>query len=98
MTYLAARGAASRPERARRLVFLRACNSARLKQLSAHGTRKGRGAIFKENGADPEKRMAILGHETHSEAAHYSQSANLIKTATGIESSKSLYQAGKNSE
>lgn len=52
---------------------------------SAHGVRKGRAAMFKENGAPADKRMAILGHETESEANHYSKSADLRKIIEGTE-------------
>ena len=98
MTYLAARGAASRPEKSAASCFSCACNSAGLKQLNAQGIHKGRVPIFKENGADPEKSMAILSCETHSEAAHYSQSADLIKTVTGVKRSNSLYRVGVNAK
>ena len=55
--------------------------------LSAHGIRKHRASVFKENGAAPEQRMAFLGHETQSEAARYSKSADLQKIVSGKESS-----------
>jgi site-specific recombinase XerD len=44
---------------------------------TAHGIRKGRAAMFRENGASAEQRMGVLGHETESEASHYSKSADL---------------------
>lgn len=52
---------------------------------TAHGIRKGRASIFKENGASAEQRMAILGHETESETLHYSKSADLKRTIEGTE-------------
>ena len=55
------------------------------KGKTAHGVRKGRAAIFKENGALAEQRMAILGHETISETQHYSKSADLKRTIEGTE-------------
>lgn len=54
---------------------------------TAHGIRKGRSAIFKENGASTDQRMAILGHETEAEALHYSKSADLRRTIEGTKSS-----------
>jgi len=39
----------------------------------------GRAAIFKENGASLEQRLAWLGQETEEEARRYSRSADLKK-------------------
>jgi len=52
---------------------------------AAHGIRKGRAAMFKENGAPADKRMAILGHETEAEASNYSKSADLRRIIEGTE-------------
>lgn len=43
--------------------------------MTAHGIRKHRGAVFKENGASADKRLAIPGHgtEAEAEAARYSK-------------------------
>lgn len=65
--------------------FSRACTDAELPSHSAHGIRKGRAAMFKENAASADQHMAILGHETESEAMHYSKSADLRKIITGTE-------------
>jgi site-specific recombinase XerD len=67
--------------------FSNACNLAGLPHLSAHGVRKHRASAFKENGATPEQRMAILGHESKQEADRYSKSADLRKVITNGESS-----------
>lgn len=56
--------------------FAQACREAGL-DLSAHGIRKGRAAMFRENGATEDQRMAILGHETRDQATAYSRSADL---------------------
>ncbi|WP_157771601.1 hypothetical protein [Thioclava nitratireducens] len=50
---------------------------------SAHGLRKLRAAIFRENGATKDQRMAILGHETAAEAEHYDKSADLKRVVKG---------------
>lgn len=89
MTFLTTRAGASRSHKALSSWFSRACTEAGLPGLSAHGVRKGRAAIFKENGAEVEKRMAILGHETEAEARAYSSSADLERTIRGTEISKS---------
>lgn len=62
--------------------FSRACTAAGLPHLSAHGVRKHRASTFKENGATPEQRMAILGHESKQEADRYSKLADLRKVIT----------------
>ena len=62
--------------------FAAACRAAGL-DLSAHGIRKGRAAVFRENGATAEQRMAILGHETEGEATAYSRSADLRRVIDG---------------
>jgi len=63
--------------------FAAACRQAGIKGKSAHGLRKHRAAVFKENGASAEQRMAILGHETASEAKDYAASASLARTIWG---------------
>ena len=66
--------------------FSKAATAAGLdKDKSAHGIRKGRAAMFKENGAATDQRMAILGHETEGEAQRYSKSADLQRIITGTE-------------
>ena len=66
--------------------FSKAATSAGLDVgKAAHGIRKGRAAMFKENGAPSDKRMAILGHETEAEATRYSKSADLRKIIEGTE-------------
>lgn len=89
LTYLCKTNGAPRSAKGAASWFSRACTSAGLPDLSAHGIRKGRAAIFKENGASQEQRMAILGHETKEEALHYSKSADLQKIISGTESANS---------
>lgn len=81
-------GAAKSPKAAAQW-FSKACTSADLPGHSAHGIRKGRAAVFRENGATAEQRMAILGHETEAEAKKYSRSADLARIITGTKSSNS---------
>lgn len=92
MTWLATQGGHSRSTKAAVGWFSRACNDAGLKHLTSHGIRKGRSAIFKENGASPEKRMAWLGHETVAEAQNYSKSADLRRTIQGTKFQQKLEQ------
>lgn len=64
--------------------FSAACRAAGLERgKTAHGIRKGRAAMFKENGTTSDQRMAILGHETEAEARRYSASADLRRTVEG---------------
>jgi integrase len=72
--------------------FSQACTAAGLPSLSAHGVRKHRAAMFKEAGAEPEKRMAILGHATEAEATRYSKSADLRRVISGTKSSNPIVQ------
>ncbi|HBT02186.1 MAG TPA: hypothetical protein DEB47_20565 [Citreicella sp.] len=85
MTFLVTRSGAARSHKAAAQWFSRACSEAGLAELSAHGIRKHRASIFKENGATNEQRMAILGHETEAEATRYSRSADLRKIVSGTE-------------
>lgn len=89
MTFLTTRQGAPRSHKSAAQWFSRAYTDAGLTGLSAHGIRKHRASVFKENGATPEQRMAFLGHETQSEAARYSKSADLQKVVSGTESSNS---------
>lgn len=72
--------------------FSGVCTAAGLPDHSAHGIRKGRAAIFKENGASADQRMAILGHETEEEAQNYSKSADLVRIVSGTEKFQLLEQ------
>ncbi len=79
-TFLTKRDGQPRSHKSTASWFSLACKEAGLEDRSSHGIRKGRAAMFKENGASPEKRMAILGHETEKETHGYSKSADLILT------------------
>ena len=85
MTYIVTAKGAPLSHKSAAQWFSRACTAAGLPALSAHGIRKHRASVFKENGATAEQRMAVLGHETESEATHYSKSADLKKTIMGTE-------------
>jgi integrase len=63
--------------------FSAACRKAGIDGKTAHGIRKFRAGVFKENGASADQRMAILGHETDAEARRYSAGASLVRTVTG---------------
>lgn len=91
--YLTTQGGKARSEKAATTWFSKAARAAGLEQgKTAHGIRKGRSAIFKENGASSDQRMAILGHESEAEALHYSKSADLRRTIEGTKSSNSSEQ------
>lgn len=88
MTYITTSAGAPRSHKGAAQWFSRAATAAGLdKEKTAHGVRKYRAAFFKERGATPEQRMAILGHETEAEASRYSKSADLKKVITGTDSS-----------
>lgn len=82
MTFLATRQGASRSPRAATQWFSKACRDAGVDK-TAHGIRKYRAVMFREGGATPDQRMAILGHDTEKMAAHYSKSADLARVISG---------------
>lgn len=85
LTWLTTKAGAARSAKSVSSWFSRACTEAGLPELSLHGLRKGRAAMFRENGATPDQRMAILGHETEGETHHYSKSADLRRIISGTE-------------
>lgn len=94
MTFLTTQSGASRSGKSTASWFSKSCTEAGLPGRSAHGIRKGRAAMFKENGASVEAVMAILGHKTPTESREYSKSADLLRVITGTESSNSESQVG----
>lgn len=84
MTYLCTAQNRPRSPKAAAAWFSKACRDAGISK-TAHGIRKYRASVFKENGASDAQRMAILGHETATEAARYSKSADLRRVITGTE-------------
>lgn len=94
LTYLVTAQGAPRSQKAASQWFAAACRAAGLTGLTAHGIRKHRAAVFQENGATADQRMAILGHETESEARRYARSADLVRTVAG-QVSNSPAQVGK---
>jgi site-specific recombinase XerD len=92
MTWIITASGATRSPKAAAQWFSAACRTAGLIGLSAHGIRKHRAAVFKENGATEEQRMAILGHDSASEATRYSKSADLKKIITGTQGDTSPEQ------
>lgn len=90
MTFLATAQGRTRSQKSASQWFSAACRAAGL-DLSAHGIRKGRATVFRENGATEDQRMAVLGHETQEEANAYSKSADLRRV---IESSNSSSNFG----
>ncbi|MEM6309982.1 MAG: tyrosine-type recombinase/integrase [Pseudomonadota bacterium] len=86
MTFLTTESGKSRSAKSVASWFSKSATQAGLDPAkTAHGVRKGRAAVFKENGALAEQRMAVLGHETLSETQHYSKSADLKRTIQGTE-------------
>lgn len=65
--------------------FSAACRAAGLVDKTAHGLRKYRAEVLRENGASTDQRMAILGHETAAEARHYSSGADLVRVVSDFQ-------------
>ncbi|WP_172794950.1 tyrosine-type recombinase/integrase [Loktanella sp. 3ANDIMAR09] len=97
LTYLVTERARPRSPKSATQWFARACRDAGLDDgKTAHGLRKLRAAMMREMGATKDQRMAILGHETETEADHYAKSADLRRVIAGTESSNPV-QLSKNS-
>ena len=75
-TFLATQSGAPRSPKAATQWFAAAARAAGV-AATAHGIRKHRAAVFRENGATQDQRMAILGHESEAEARRYAKSADL---------------------
>lgn len=86
LTFMTTAHGQPRSIKAASMWFARAAKAAGIAK-TAHGIRKHRAAVFAENGASQDQRMAILGHETTSEAVHYSKSADLRRIISGTETS-----------
>lgn len=96
LSFLAVPNGRPRSPKAATQWFSHACREAGLDAgKTAHGLRKLRSAMMRENGATEEQRMAILGHETTTEARRYSKSASLARIITGTENSQ---LTGQNSQ
>ena len=92
MRYIVTKAGHPRSTKSAAAWFSRVCTRAGLPTLSAHGIRKLRAAMFRENGASEDQRMAILGHESKQMASHYSKSADLRKVISGTNSSNPGFQ------
>ncbi len=92
MTWMVTEHGGPRSPKAATQWFSKSCTQAGLPDLTSHGIRKGRAAMFKENGATLDQRLAWLGQETESEGRHYSKSADLRKVIeTRTESANLIY-------
>ena len=86
MTYIVTSWGAPRSHKGASQWFSRASTAAGIApNKAAHGIRKYRAAQFLEGGANAEQRMAVLGHDTRTEAARYSKSADLKKVISRTE-------------
>lgn len=95
LVWITTRRGAPRSAKAASQWFSAACRAAGVAK-TAHGIRKHRAAIFRENGATPDQRMAILGHETTAQEAHYSKSADLRRIISGTKLHNPLHNSEKN--
>lgn len=76
LTWLSTKRGASRSPKAAGSWFSRAAKAAGIEGKSAHGVRKYLAAYMAERGATEAQRMAILGHDTTSQARDYAKSAD----------------------
>lgn len=83
MTFLSTARGTSRSEKAAGAWFRKAAEAAGIYGKSAHGVRKYLAAYMAERGATEAQRMAILGHDTTSQARDYSKSADARRIVSG---------------
>lgn len=62
-----------------------AARAAGIEGKTAHGLRKSRGVVMRENGATIDQRMAWLGHDSASEAHHYGRAADVRRIISGTD-------------
>jgi site-specific recombinase XerD len=99
LTWLSTKAGASRSDKALGNWFTTAARAAKIPEgKTLHGIRKLVAVTMAEAGAPAEKRMAILGHETASEATHYSKSADLKRIIWGTDFSNSHNPVGKSAK
>ncbi|WP_422074164.1 tyrosine-type recombinase/integrase [Tranquillimonas rosea] len=77
----------TRSEKAASQWFSAAARAAGIKGKGAHGLRKSRAIIMRENGASTDQRAAWLGHESLSEVEQYGKDADRRRIISGTESS-----------
>lgn len=94
MTFLATKGGRTRSAKA---IGGDVVKSARLAKVtkSAHGLRKARAAILADSGASTHQIGAWTGHESLSEVAHYTRSADRKRAVMGTEHEENV---GKSSD
>jgi len=99
MTWIVTRSGRSRSVKAFGKWFSDAARAAGVTK-TAHGLRKTRATIMKENGATQDQRMAWLGQESSVEAEAYAESADRRRIISGTESAHSgettAHNAGNN--
>lgn len=88
MTWIVTRSGRSRSVKAFGKWFSDAARAAGVTK-TAHGLRKTRATIMKENGATQDQRMAWLGHESSVEAEAYADSADRRRIISGTENAHS---------
>lgn len=85
LTWISTERGASRSKKAAGQWFARAARDAGIEGKTAHGVRKLLAAYMAERGANPEQRMAILGHDTTRQTQEYSRSADARRIISGTE-------------
>lgn len=86
LVWLVTEAGASRSHKSASQWFSAACRKAGLSDgKTAHGLRKLRAAIMRENGATAAQRAAWLGQKSEKQEAIYSQSADLMRVIMGTD-------------
>lgn len=90
MVWMVTAQGAARSQKAASQWFAAACRAAGLRDLTAHGLRKFRAAIMRENGATPQQRAVWLGHESDRQEAEYSRSADKLRIILGTDGEREV--------
>ncbi|SEK39042.1 tyrosine-type recombinase/integrase [Pacificibacter marinus] len=94
LTYLSTAQGGSRSPKAAGQWFAQAARTAGI-QKTAHGVRKLLASYMAEHGATDGQRMAILGHDTTSQAQDYAKSADARMIISGTKFDNSPQQVVK---
>lgn len=94
LTFLTTQAGRSRSPKAFSQWFSKACRDAGVSK-SAHGLRKLRSIVMAENGATPDQRQRILGHDTTHQTLEYSAAADARRIISGTDFSNTGDQVGK---
>lgn len=91
LVWLTTAAGAARSQKSTSQWFSAACRKAGLStSLTAHGLRKYRATIMRENGATAAQRAAWLGHESDRQESEYSRTADKLRLIMGTDEERKV--------